>query len=70
MNFYRKIEKSKFYVVLGIILDNFRHPKSIFRYRKLKVFMNFNNLFDQKIDFLIEKPISRSKKNGKKHGKT
>ena len=37
IHFYRKIEKkSKFYFVPGIILDHFRHPKSISRYRKLK----------------------------------
>ena len=38
MNFYRKVEEtSKFDFVPGIILDHFRHPKSIFWYPELKI---------------------------------
>ena len=33
---------SKLYFVPGIILDNFRHPKSSFRYRKFKILWKFN----------------------------
>ena len=50
---------SKFYFVPGIILDHFRHPKSIFRYRKLKQLWMFtkkwprNRFFNWKIDFSI-----------------
>ena len=63
-----------FYFVLGIILDHFRHPKSIFRYRKLKILWKFaKHVFDLKIDFLWTKSVSRLKKtekSGKKTGKT
>ena len=76
MNFYRKITKtSKFYFVLGIILDHFMNPKSIFRYRKLKILRHFTKqVFDLKIDFLIKKfDFSIKKetvKNMEKHKQT
>ena len=61
-------------LVPGIILNHFSYRKSIFRYPKLKDLRNFTKTnIDLKIDFLIEKSISRFKKNGKnieKHKKT
>ena len=48
------IETLIFFVVLGIILDHFRHPKSCCWYPKLKILRKFTIFFlDQKIDFLI-----------------
>ena len=54
MIFYRKIENMTFYFVPGIILDHFRHPKSIFWYPKLKISWNFTKKLDQKINFLYK----------------
>ena len=57
----------------GIILDHFRHPKSIFRYLKIEILrFVYNFCFDLKIDFLTETSISRFNKTGsnlEKHGK-
>ena len=56
-------KKSKYYFVPGIILDHFRHPKSIFGIENLKIYENLQeNVFDLKINFLIKKSISRFKK--------
>ena len=72
MTLYRKIQKkSKFYFVKGIILDHFRHPKSIFWYRKVEIFMKIckNKFLDQKTIFYIKIDFS-IQKNRKKTGKT
>ena len=54
------------YFVPGIILDHFSYRKSIFGYRKVEILRNFTIVFfDSKIDFLIEKSISRLKNQEK-----
>ena len=56
-----------FYFVPGIILDHFRHPKPIFRYRNIEILLNFaKSIFDLVIDFLIGKSIFRLKHCKKK----
>ena len=64
-----------FYFVLGIILDHFRHPKSIVRYRKRKILwifakkMTSKSIFINKIGFSIKKNKKKLKIR-KKTGKT
>ena len=50
MNFFSKNKKIDFFFVRGIILDHFRHPKSIFGIENLKFY---------------KKSICRLKKTGK-----